>query len=156
MWLLRSCVVAFWSTSNGEILLLHSLRLSLVCTSLARVPGAGQSYGLIAANISHDLSNGTGYPTFDAYVSTSPAQWGQGDDHFCCARWRMGCLTKENHGVLDPVAPSANGSAVQVHGWAWSEAARKGGWAPVQVIVSVDTAKNVTVRMLGFAPCVCT
>eukprot|EP01043_Picozoa_sp_COSAG02_P005125 COSAG02_NODE_137_length_34526_cov_94.448079_18_plen_146_part_00 len=48
---------------------------------------------------SGDLKNGTGYPTFDAYNSTSPAVWGQSDSHFCCSQWKVGCQTVANHGV---------------------------------------------------------
>jgi hypothetical protein len=55
----------------------------------------------------------------------------------------MGCLTKLNHGTLDPLA--VNATHVGVHGWAWSEQARKGGWAPVAVEVALDGAAAVTV-----------
>jgi hypothetical protein len=52
-----------------------------------------------ANRFSGDLKNGTGYPTFDAYNSTSPAVWGQSDSHFCCASWLVGCKSVAAHGV---------------------------------------------------------
>ena len=88
----------------------------------------GQDYGLIPGNVTADLSNGAGHPTFDAYVSTSPAKWEASNTHFCCTAWSMGCKTKRMHGVFDPLAVDANSPTphtVTVHGWAWSEAAAK-------------------------------
>ena len=29
----------------------------------------------------------TGYPTFDAYNSTSPDVWGKSNTHYCCRHW---------------------------------------------------------------------
>jgi hypothetical protein len=55
----------------------------------------GQDYGLIPGNISGDLSNGTGWPTFDAYNSTSQAYWGRSDGHYCCSKWSMGCKVRK-------------------------------------------------------------
>lgn len=58
-----------------------------------------------ANSTSGDLKNGTGYPTFDAYNSTSPAVWGQSDSHFCCSEWLVGCKTAATHGVRSiPIA----------------------------------------------------
>ena len=106
----------------------------------------GQDYGLIAGNISSDLSNGTGYPTFDAYNATAPQHWGQSDSHFCCTAWRAGCKTTQSFGTLDPVAVTAGDPpAVVVHGWAWSSAAPQAGLAPLTVTLEVDGKAAVTV-----------
>lgn len=94
----------------------------------------GQDYGLIPGNITGNLSNGAGHPTFDAYVATSPAHWGVSDDHFCCVTWRMGCKSKSGTGTLDPLDQS--GTRITVHGWAWDERAPGAGGDPVQVKIS--------------------
>jgi len=96
----------------------------------------GQDYGLIPGNVSSDLSNGPGHPTFDAYNSTAPDVWEQSNDHYCCRHWSMGCLRKSLHGVFDPIVV-ANGS-LQLHGWAWDESAAGAGSSPISVRVSVD------------------
>lgn len=74
----------------------------------------GQDYGLIPGNVSADLSNGAGHPTFDAYVSTSPSQWAKSDAHFCCTQWTAGCLTKTSHGVFDPTLITTSIPAARV------------------------------------------
>jgi hypothetical protein len=100
----------------------------------------GQDYGLIAGNISGDLSDGTGYPTFDAYNATSPTVWGRSDANYCCEKWRVGCLSTFNYGTLDPLDAKGGGDppALSVHGWAWSTAGHRAGLAPVGVTVTVD------------------
>ena len=99
----------------------------------------GQDYGLIAGNISGTLSNGTGYPTFDAYNATSPAVWAKSDEHFCCASWKVGCQSIFHFGTFDPIA-TATGfpPSVVVHGWAWSTDSPKAGQQPVEVTISID------------------
>lgn len=96
----------------------------------------GQDYGLIAGNISAALDNGTHYPTYAAYLSTSPDVWGSNDQHYCCDQWRLGCATHVSHGDLDPL--SVKGNQVQVHGWAWDESATRNGFDPVHVAISLD------------------
>lgn len=100
----------------------------------------GQDYGLIAGNISGDLSNGPGYPTFDAYIATSPAVWGSSDTNYCCKTWRVGCHSTFHYGSFDPLNTKGGGypPALIMHGWAWSTAAHKAGMAPVSITVSVD------------------
>lgn len=106
----------------------------------------GQDYGLIPGNVSGDLSNGPGNPTFDAYNSTSPLVWEASNDHYCCSRWSMGCRNKSIHGVFDPIALATG--TLTAHGWAWDEAAGGGGSAPVSVRVSIDT-EGATVTTLA-------
>lgn len=95
----------------------------------------GQDYGLIPGNVSGNLTNGAGHPTFDAYVATSPMNWDTNNNHFCCTTWRMGCLDKQGHGTLDPIAQTGT-TSITVHGWAWDERAGRGGRDPVQVRLS--------------------
>ena len=133
----------------------------------------GQDYGLIPGNVSADLSNGAGHPTFDAYVSTSPSQWGKSDSHFCCTQWTAGCKTKTAHGTFDPVqitpstpaaptpadpaaptpaaptpaaaaARAAGSSNLQLHGWAWDERAGHAGSDPIEVEITVACWDSVT------------
>ena len=87
-------------------------------------------------------------------MSTSVTEWEISDSHYCCVPWRSGCLTKQNHGILDPLQISSQAqqrqrqqSAVTVHGWAWSEWASKGGSASIAVVVQVDDLPNVTVPL---------
>ena len=51
----------------------------------------GQSFGLLPMTIDATLSNGTGYPTFDAYTSTNANNWGKNNDNYCCVKWKVGC-----------------------------------------------------------------
>ena len=53
----------------------------------------GQSFGLLPISIDATLSNGTGYPTFDAYTSTNANIWGKNDNNYCCSKWQVGCKT---------------------------------------------------------------
>eukprot|EP00041_Stephanoeca_diplocostata_P021776 m.513859 g.513859 ORF g.513859 m.513859 type:complete len:644 (-) comp21909_c0_seq5:122-2053(-) len=123
----------------------------------------GQDYGLIPGNVSSDLRNGRGHPTFDAYNSTAPAVWEHSDTHFCCARFSVGCQTKHVHGVFDPVArtPVRNtytesnadigggGSGVWLHGWAWDESAPLAGHDPVSVRIVVTGKASTTITVVA-------
>eukprot|EP00039_Didymoeca_costata_P012770 m.185654 g.185654 ORF g.185654 m.185654 type:complete len:591 (+) comp15579_c0_seq2:183-1955(+) len=106
----------------------------------------GQDYGLIAGNITATLSNGTGYPTFDAYVSTSSPAFGTSNDHYCCETWSVGCSgIKRIHGDFDPT--SSVGRDITLHGWAWDEGTMGAGRAPVDVRIVVNgdiVMNNVT------------
>ena len=111
--------------------------------------------GLIPGNVSSDLRNGAGNPTYDAYNSTSPALWETSNSHFCCKEWSMGCLTKSMHGVFDPIqksspsmVASSSKNGVYLHGWAWDESAGLGGQVPVDVQITIKdghTSSNMRV-----------
>ena len=100
----------------------------------------GQDYGLIAGNVSADLNNGAGYPTFDVYAATAPDVWAKGDDHFCCSKFLVGCLTQRVIGTFDPieVVPRATATVVKLHGWAWDQGAGMAGMAAINVSVELD------------------
>lgn len=51
----------------------------------------GGVYGLIPTNVTDTLDNGPGFPTYDAYVATSPSQWKRTSSHYCCTAWQTGC-----------------------------------------------------------------
>eukprot|EP00483_Globobulimina_turgida_P004013 UN04021 len=51
----------------------------------------GQSFGLLPMSIDATLSNGTRYPTFDAYVATNQNNWAKSNDNYCCVKWNVGC-----------------------------------------------------------------
>ena len=92
--------------------------------------------------VSANLSNGAGHPTFDAYASTAVHVYGVSDDHYCCRQWSMGCSTRRVHGVFDPVVATAAGAKsveARLHGWAWDDGAAKGGSEPISVRVSATT-----------------
>eukprot|EP00051_Salpingoeca_urceolata_P007730 m.100038 g.100038 ORF g.100038 m.100038 type:complete len:580 (+) comp15373_c1_seq2:174-1913(+) len=105
----------------------------------------GQDYGLIAGNISSNLTNGAGYPTFDAYVSTSPGVWGRSDTHFCCVHWHQGCNKTQSFGTFDELHVSADNGTVALHGWAWDAGLPGGGGlASVSVAISFDSKQVAT------------
>lgn len=165
---MRVVVVSEWGASEPlSVFTAHRIRARNICyahalaSSLKNVIGVthnyfhdnaggseqgGQDYGLVPGNVSSDLSNGPGHPTFDAYNATSPAVWGQSDEHFCCEHWRSGCMSTFSYGTLDPLATAVGfPPSVSMHGWAWSTAAPKGGLAPVVVTIKIDGAEVLTV-----------
>ena len=107
----------------------------------------GQDYGLIPGNVTANISNGDGHPTFEAYVSTAAHVFGAHDEHYCCKHWFMGCKSRRVHGVFDPVevTSGAKNVTVQLHGWAWDDGAAKAGLEPISVRVSVDGTPVATV-----------
>eukprot|EP01084_Bolivina_argentea_P015807 29622_1 len=54
-------------------------------------PTSGNSFGLLPISIDATLSNATGYPTYEAYVSTNANIWAKNNDNYCCKNWNVGC-----------------------------------------------------------------
>ena len=52
---------------------------------------AGMDFGLLPYTIAGNLSNADGYPTYEAYKSTSPRVWAHRSDHWCCTQYQVGC-----------------------------------------------------------------
>lgn len=51
---------------------------------------------MLPSIVKEDLSDALSYETFQAYSSTTPANWGNSDNHYCCEKHQLGCVGKNN------------------------------------------------------------